>query len=130
NLQKLYFLVMTFLYALEAGTVDSVSAVGEVLAYFSIGRSAAAVDLANATDGLGALKTLIDTVNTDLSNSTDGLSALKALIDTVDLVVDAIKVKTDDLNFGVSGKVDANITHVNETEVDGTGASGDEWGPA
>lgn len=42
----------------------------------------------------------------------------------------AIKEKTDQLNFGVTGKVDANITHVNETEVAGTGAEGDEWGPA
>ena len=40
---------------IDAGTVDSVSVVGEVVAYFSIGRSAAAVDLANSTDGLGAL---------------------------------------------------------------------------
>lgn len=40
-------------------------------------------DLDNATDGLGALKTLIDTVNTDLANGTDGLGALKTLIDTV-----------------------------------------------
>ena len=38
-------------------------------------------DLDNATDGLGALKILIDTVNTDLSNGTDGLGALKILID-------------------------------------------------
>jgi len=40
-------------------------------------------DLANGTDGLGALKALIDTVNTDLSNGTDGLGALKALIDAL-----------------------------------------------
>jgi len=45
-------------------------------------------DLDNGTDGLGALKTLIDTVNTDLSNGTDGLGALKALIDTVDDFLD------------------------------------------
>ncbi|MDG4903207.1 hypothetical protein P9279_22105 [Mesorhizobium sp. WSM4962] len=44
--------------------------------------------------------------------------------------VAAIKAKTDDLTFTVSGKVDANITHVNETAVTGTGAGGDEWGPA
>ncbi len=49
---------------IEAGTVDSVSVVGEVVAYFSIGRSAAAVDLANGTDGLTALKTGIDGVPT------------------------------------------------------------------
>jgi len=40
-------------------------------------------DLGNATDGLGALKTLIDTVNTDLANGTDGLGALKTLIDAL-----------------------------------------------
>ncbi len=49
---------------IEAGTVDSVSVVGEVVAYFSIGRSAAAVDLANGTDGLTALKTVIDGIPT------------------------------------------------------------------
>lgn len=40
----------------SAGTVDSVSVVGEVVQQFSIGRSAAAVDLANGTDGLGEIK--------------------------------------------------------------------------
>lgn len=41
---------------ISTGTVDGVSAVGEVVHEFTIGLSAAAVDLANATDGLGALK--------------------------------------------------------------------------
>ena len=47
-------------------------------------------DLDNATDGLGALKTLIDTADTaidvavaDLANGTDGLGALKTLIDAL-----------------------------------------------
>ena len=47
-------------YALViAGTaplVDGVSVLGEVIGHFSTSRSAAAVDLANATDGLGAIK--------------------------------------------------------------------------
>ncbi len=50
----------------------------------------AVTDLANATDGLGALKALIDTVttdvgtvNSDLGNATDGLGALKTLIDAL-----------------------------------------------
>ena len=42
---------------ITTGTVDSVSVVGEVVGQFSIGRSAAAVDLANGTDGLGTIKT-------------------------------------------------------------------------
>ena len=47
---KDYNLVIT------TGTVDSVSVVGEVVGRFTLSRSAAAVDLANATDGLGAIK--------------------------------------------------------------------------
>jgi hypothetical protein len=45
-------------------------------------------------------------------------------------VTSAIKTKTDQLNFGVTGKVDSNITHVNEIEVVGNGETGTEWGPA
>ena len=41
---------------LQAGTVDSVSVVGEVVAHFTLDMSAAAKDLANGTDGLGAIK--------------------------------------------------------------------------
>jgi len=55
---KDYSLVVT------TGTVGGVSVVGEVVGTFSLSRSAAAVDLANATDGLGALKTLVDDVPT------------------------------------------------------------------
>jgi hypothetical protein len=42
----------------------------------------------------------------------------------------AIKSKTDSLTFTVAGSVDANIQHVNDTEVTGDGQSGTEWGPA
>ena len=41
---------------LQAGTVGTVSVVGEVAAHFTLGMSSAAKDLANASDGLGALK--------------------------------------------------------------------------
>jgi hypothetical protein len=62
-------------YALViAGTaplVDSVSVLGEVIGHFSTSRSAAAVDLANATDGLTALATDIAAAQTDLDTLTD-----------------------------------------------------------
>lgn len=47
------------------------------------------------------------------------------------LIQDAatIRAKTDSLTFTVSGQVDANIQSVNDVTVNGTGASGDEWGP-
>ena len=103
---KDYHLVIT------TGTVDSVSVVGEVVGRFTLGRSAAAVDLANGTDGLGALKTLIDTID-----------------DFLDTEVAAIKAKTDSLTFTVAGQVDANIQSVNDVTVTGNGQSGTEWGP-
>ena len=54
--------------AITTGTVGGVSVVGEIIGQFSLGLSAAAVDLANGTDGLGALKsdtaaTLVDTAD-------------------------------------------------------------------
>lgn len=60
---KDYHMVIT------TGTVGGVSVVGEMVGHFSLSRSAAAVDLANGTDGLGAIKadtaaTLIDTGTT------------------------------------------------------------------
>ena len=43
--------------------------------------------------------------------------------------VGAIKAKTDSLTFTVAGQVDANIQYVNDVQIQGTGASGSEWGP-
>lgn len=43
------------------------------------------------------IDTVVDGIQTDLSNATDGLGALKALIDTLDGVADAIKAVTDNL---------------------------------
>lgn len=78
---------------LAAGTVDSVSAIGEVVGHFTIEMSAAALDLANGTDGLGAIKaetalivedtgTTLDTHLTDIkgatfSGATDSLEAIR-----------------------------------------------------
>ena len=50
--------------SLTAGTVDSVSVVGEVIFNFSLEKSPAAQDLANGTDGLTVLKTGIDGIPT------------------------------------------------------------------
>jgi hypothetical protein len=41
----------------------------------------------------------------------------------------SIQDKTDSLTFTVAGQVDANIQYVNDVQVNGSGASGDEWGP-
>jgi len=41
----------------------------------------------------------------------------------------AVKAKTDSLTFTVANQIDANIQYVNDVQVKGTGAGGDEWGP-
>lgn len=72
------------------------------------------------------------TLNAAGVRSAVGLASanLDTQLGTIDTVADAIKAKTDSLTFSVTGKVDANITHVNEIEVTGDGQSGTEWGPA
>lgn len=70
--------------------------------------------------GIAALAALIGTPVADISTD---LAAVKT-------AADGIKAKTDPLTFTVSGKVDANITHVNEVAVVGDGHAGTEWGPA
>ena len=49
----------SYTVVITTGTVGGVSVVGEVVGDFTVGRSTAAVDLGNATDGLGALRTLL-----------------------------------------------------------------------
>ena len=84
---KDYHLVIT------TGTVGGVSVVGEVVFRFTLSRSAAAVDLANGTDGLGAIKadTAAILVDTAVIGSTgQGLTSLatQASVDTIDNFLD------------------------------------------
>ena len=98
ELGKDYTLVIT------TGTVAGVSVVGEVVGEFTIGRSAAAVDLANGTDGLSALKTLVDAVDTVVDAIlVDTGTTLDGKINTIDTVVDAILVDT---GTTLDGKID------------------------
>jgi len=89
----------------DAAFATGVDKVILVIAGAAIDTAYIHVDLIDNTNG--DLKTLIDAVNTDLANETDGLGALKALIDTlttnvgtVDTVVDGIQT---DLSNGTDG---------------------------
>lgn len=64
---------------LAAGTVGGVSVIGEVVGEFTIDHSAAAQDLANATDGLTALKTGIDAIPLTAMRGTDNAALASAL---------------------------------------------------
>ena len=61
----------TYTLYLSAGTVATVSVVGEVVGHFTLDMSAAAKDLANGTDGLGAIKTETALIVAD--TGTDGV---------------------------------------------------------
>ncbi len=79
---KDYTLVIT------TGTVGGVSVVGEVVGEFTIGRSAAATDLANGTDGLGALKAetaaiVADTNELQVDNVPGLIATAQADLDTI-----------------------------------------------
>jgi len=124
---KDYNLVIT------TGTVGGVSVVGEVVGSFSLGLSAAAVDLANATDGLGAIKTdtaaiLIDTDDLhgnqgDWATAT-GFATSGALA-TVDSNVDAIKAKTDDMTFTVANSLDCTVVFMDADTVTASAMAAD-----
>jgi len=69
------------------------------------------------------------TAETGVSGLTAGESAKLDTISSVDSNVDSIKTKTDQLTFTQANQIDSNVQYVNNVEVTGTGADGDEWGP-
>lgn len=88
-----------------AGTVDGVSVVGEVVSEFTIGRSAAAVDLANGTDGLGAIKTDTAAILVDVTgiNGAD----LDSLVNALVLTTATIETVTSQTQFVIPATADA-----------------------
>lgn len=91
---KSYDMVIT------TGTVGGVSAVGEVVWHFTLSAEAAAVDLANGTDGLGAIKTDTAAILVDTSTTLQAeLDAIQAAVITnaagVDIAADIIAVKAE-----------------------------------
>lgn len=114
NLDEVSFINMAKINA-EADTAisDAALATAANLATVDAVADGIQTDLSNATDGLGALKTLIDAVNTDLANGTDGLGALKTLIDTVNTDLSngtdglgALKTLIDTVNTDLSNGTD------------------------
>ncbi len=88
---------------ISTGTVASVSVVGEVVGQFTIGASAAAVDLANVTDGLGALSTDIADVPTVAEFNARTLVAASYFDPAADTVVNVTTVATTTTNTDMRG---------------------------
>src|SRR5436190_442153 len=91
---------------------------------------------AEFASGLGALNNLsaaqAQTAAAAALTAYDPPTRTEATADKNEIIVETglIKAQTDQLSFGVTGKVDANMTHVNEIEITGDGESGTEFGPA
>jgi len=95
--------------ALTAGTVGGVSVVGEIVGQFSLGLSAAAVDLANGTDGLTALKTGLDDVPTVSEFNARTLVAASYFDPAADAVANVTLTAT---TTAVTNQVTANMTAI------------------
>ncbi|MBL4891474.1 MAG: hypothetical protein JKX91_06565 [Rhizobiaceae bacterium] len=136
-------------FVITTGTVGGVSVVGEVVGEFSLSLSAAAIDLANGTDGLGAIKadtaailidtadiqpnyatstalatvdTVVDGIQTDLSNGTDGLGAIKA--DTAAILVDTADIQPNYATSTALATVDTVVDGIQTDLSNGTDGLG------
>lgn len=130
----------------DVGVTGTVT--GRIDAAVSTRSTYAGADTAGTTTLLSRLTsgraTLLDNldaaVSTRLSSAgytapnNAGIAAIAGYVDTevaaVKDVVDAIKAKTDGLNFTVAGKLDVNVLIVNGTTIAGAGTTGSPWGPA
>lgn len=104
--------------AVETDTQDIQSRLPAALVSGRIDSSVGAM-AANVMTAAAAAADLTTELQSGLATATD--------LATVDTVVDAIKAKTDSLTFTVAGQVDANAKKINDTDVTGTGVSGDLW---
>ena len=79
---------------ISTGTVGGVSVVGEIVGEFTIQASAAAVDLANGTDGLGAIKSDTAAILVDTGTTLDGRIPAALVSGRMDCSVGAMAANT------------------------------------
>lgn len=89
---------------------------------------------AEATSDKDAILAILGTPNlgdiaSDIADVRAGVDNVETDTQDIQSNLGAVKTKTDSLTFTVAGNVDANVQYVNDTQVAGTGESGDEWGP-
>jgi hypothetical protein len=112
---------------ITAGTITTATNVTTVngLANNVITSSVIATNaLNNSAFTTGYFNAINAEVDTAIS---DAALATATNLATVDNVVDAIKAKTDNLTFTVTGQVDANAESMNGAEILGNGTAGDLW---
>jgi hypothetical protein len=113
------------------GTLDT--GTGQTTNTLNISAPVAAVDTGAIVNGVWNAARSQHTVAGSFGESDTGINARLTVIEAdtgPNSRLAAIQTKTDSLTFTQAGHVDANIQRVNDVAVGGTGASGDEWGPA
>lgn len=88
----------------------------------------APLDAAGTRTAVGLASANLDTQIGTLATAA-ALTTVDNEVAVIDGLVDAIKAKTDSLTFTIAGQVDSNLQYVNDVQVNGTGAAGNEWGP-
>lgn len=111
------------------GNTDVAAGVRLALGMTSANLDAQIGTLATAS-ALAVVDDFLDTEIAAIKAKTDLIPASPAAVGDIPTAdITAIKAKTDSLAFTVAGQVDANIQYVNDVQVNGTGAAGNEWGP-
>lgn len=118
-----YALVIT------TGTVGGVSVVGEVVGEFTTSRTAAAVDLANGTDGLGAIKAETASILTDTAEIGAAGAGLTEAGGTGDhLTAINLPNQTMDITGNITGNLSGSVGSVTGAVGSVTGAVGSVTG--
>lgn len=109
---------------LSATNIDTDQVVASVSG--AVGSVTGAVG--SVTGAVGSVTGAVGSVTGDVGGNVVGSVGSVTGLTASDVA--AIKAKTDSLAFTVAGQVDANVQYVNDVAVTGTGAVGEEWGPA
>ena len=102
-----YAAATDYALVITTGTVGGVSVVGEVIGEFTTSRSAAAVDLANGTDGLGAIKTDTAAILVDTGTTLDGRIPAALVSGRMDASVGAMAAGVVTATAVATGAIDA-----------------------
>ena len=92
-----------------------------------LGTGATLTSLASAAN-LATLTAYVDTEVAAILADTNELQTDWVNGGRLDLLIDAIKAKTDSLTFTVGGVVDANVQRINDVTITGDGQPGTEFG--
>ncbi len=112
-----------------AGSAPTAAAVADAVWDEAQADHVAAGSFGLIASEIATIDTVVDGIQTDLDNGTDGLGAIKTAVDTVDGNVDAILVDTAEIGVAGAGLTEAGGTGDQLTALS-THSAADVWGVA